>query len=76
MLHLLLKRESGWIAGPLVIFSAWIAFILWAKVLKKLKSVLLEIILLVGISKVESIRDFPGGPVVKTLLFQCRGRGF
>ena len=21
-------------------------------------------------------RDFPGGPVVKTPLFQCRGRGF
>ena len=22
------------------------------------------------------IRDFPGGPVVKTLLSQCRGHGF
>ena len=43
MLHLLLKRESGWIAGPLVIFSAWIAFILWAKVLKKLKILLVKI---------------------------------
>ena len=21
-------------------------------------------------------RDFPGGPVVKTLCFQCRGHGF
>ena len=23
-----------------------------------------------------SFRDFPGGPVVKTLYFQCKGRGF
>ena len=22
------------------------------------------------------VRDFPGGPVVKTLLFQCKGCGF
>ena len=22
------------------------------------------------------VRDFPGGPMVKTLCFQCRGRGF
>ena len=22
------------------------------------------------------VRDFPGGPVVKTLHFQCRGHGF
>ena len=24
----------------------------------------------------EDVGDFPGGPVVKTPLFQCRGRGF
>ena len=28
------------------------------------------------IKKIIIIRDFPGGPVVKTLCFQCRGCGF
>ena len=43
MFYLLLRREIGWMAGPLVIFSACIDLILWAKVLKKLKFLLVKI---------------------------------
>ena len=27
-------------------------------------------------SEIGVVRDFPGGPVIKTLFFHCRGQGF